>query len=160
MTNLVELACIHNKSSDANARKFEQTWLAQYPRPMHILHDNGCKFTGYSFTSLLCILNIKDIPTTSKNSQSNAICKDMHQTMVIILKTLFLSWSPQIPQDALHLVDDGLVTTMHIMRSDILTTVKSSLGALATPETCSSMFPLLQNGKLFLTILQLFLSNC
>ncbi len=32
-TNLIELALIDNKSSDAIARKFENTWLAWYPRP-------------------------------------------------------------------------------------------------------------------------------
>ncbi len=29
-TNLVEVDCINTKSSDAIARKFENTWLAQY----------------------------------------------------------------------------------------------------------------------------------
>ncbi len=32
-TNLVELVCIDTKSSDDISRKFENTWLARYPRP-------------------------------------------------------------------------------------------------------------------------------
>ncbi len=66
-TNLVELTCIDTKSSDAIARKFENTWLAQYPRPVRVVHNNGGEFTGYAFASLLCALGIKDVPTTNKN---------------------------------------------------------------------------------------------
>ncbi len=31
--HLVELTCIITKASDVIARKFENTWLTQYPRP-------------------------------------------------------------------------------------------------------------------------------
>ncbi len=51
-TNLVELVCIDTKSNDIIARKFEQTLLACYPRPIHIIHENGGKFTGFAFTFL------------------------------------------------------------------------------------------------------------
>ncbi len=91
MTNLVELEHIDTKSNDTIERKFEQTWLAQNPGPMCVIHDNGGKFKGYAFTHLLYVLNIKDVPTTSKKPQPNAKCKRMHQTMVIVLKTLLLS---------------------------------------------------------------------
>ncbi len=37
---------------------------------------------------------------------------------------------PQMPQDVLHLVDDGLATTMHSLRSTISTVLKASPGAL------------------------------
>ncbi len=33
-TNLVKLAYIDTKASDAIARRFENTWLAWYPRPV------------------------------------------------------------------------------------------------------------------------------
>ncbi len=55
----------------------------------------------------------------------------MHQTMAIMLKTLLLSNSPQTQQNVLHLVDNGLVTTMHSMHSTISTTLKARPGALA-----------------------------
>ncbi len=51
--------------------------------------------------------------------------------MAIGLKTFLLSQPPQPPQDILHLVEDGLFTTMYSMRSTILTTLKASPGALA-----------------------------
>ncbi len=105
-TNFVELTGIDTKSSDAIARKFENTWLARYPRPARVVHDNGGKFTGYAFASLLRALGIKDVPTTNKNLQSNAICERMHQTMATVLKMLLLSRPPQTPQDVLQLVYD------------------------------------------------------
>ncbi len=130
-TNLVELVCIDTKSSDDIARKFENTWLARYPRPAQVIYNNGSEFTGYAIASLLYVLGIKDIPTTSKNPQSNAIFECMHQTMVTVLKSLLLSWCSQTSQDVLHLVDDGLATTMYSMRSTISVVLKASSGALA-----------------------------
>ncbi len=89
-TNLVELVCIDTKSSDAIARKFENTWLAKYPRLVQVVHDNGGNFTGYAFASLLHVLRIKDISTTSKNPQLNAVCEHIHQTMATVLKMFLL----------------------------------------------------------------------
>ncbi len=39
-TNLVEVTCIFDKSSEHAAMKFEQTWLACYPKLITIIHDN------------------------------------------------------------------------------------------------------------------------
>ncbi len=64
-TNLVDLTLIDTKSKDAIARKFEKTWLAQYPRAARVEHENGGEFTGYAFASLLHALRIKDVPTHS-----------------------------------------------------------------------------------------------
>ncbi len=90
----------HNqfKSSDAISRKFENTWLAWYPRLVQVVHENGGKFTGHAFAHLLHVLGIKDVPTTNKNLKSNAMCKNIHQTMMIMLKTLLLSPLPQTQQ--------------------------------------------------------------
>ena len=130
-TNLSELVRITTKSSDNIARKFEQTWLARYPRPMRVIHDNGGEFTGYAFSHLLRVLNIRNVSTTSKNPQSNAICERMHQTVGTILKTLLLARPPQNEQDVLNLVDDALATTMFAMRATISTVLKASPGSLA-----------------------------
>ena len=112
-----------------------------------MVHDNGGKFTGYAFASLLCALGIKDVPTTNKNPQSNAICERMHQTMATVLKTLLLSRPPQTPQDVLHLVDDGLATTMYLMRSTISTVLKASPGALAFSRDMLLNVPLIADWQ-------------
>ncbi len=51
----------------------------------------------------------------------------MHQTMAVVLKTLILSWPLQTPQDILHLVAEGLTTTMFSTLSMVM---KSNPGTL------------------------------
>ncbi len=74
-TNLVKVAGIFKKSSDHVATCFERTWLARYPKPMQVIHDNGEEFQGFAFQHQLSLWKIKPIPMTSKNPQANAICK-------------------------------------------------------------------------------------
>ncbi len=73
-TNLVEIAHIFKKSSDHVATPFEHTWLSRYPKPIHIIHDNGGEFTGFAFQHLLQLLNIKPVPTTNKNPPFASEC--------------------------------------------------------------------------------------
>ena len=61
--------------------KFMQCWLCHYPRPVCCVHDKGGKFRGSSFQWLLEMFSTKDVCSTSKNPQSNAICERMHQTV-------------------------------------------------------------------------------
>ncbi len=56
---------------------------------MWVIHDIGGEFTGFAFQQLLCLLNIKLVPTTNKNPLANAICKCMHQTVATVLKNTF-----------------------------------------------------------------------
>ncbi len=77
----------------------------------------------------LQMFGIKDVSMKSKIPQPNAICKQMHQTMAILLRSHLLAHSPKTCQDVAHLVDDGLVTTMYTMRSTTSAVLKASLGA-------------------------------
>jgi hypothetical protein len=86
--NLVELICIDNKTAKHIPDKFTQSWLCRYPRPVRCLHDKGGEFIGQNIQWLLEIFSIKDVCSTSKNPQSNAICKRMHQTVTNVLRTL------------------------------------------------------------------------
>ncbi len=67
MTNLVKISQIFEKSSYRVATSFEQTWLSQYPQPMWVICDNGEEFTGVAFKKMLCLLNIKPVPTMNTN---------------------------------------------------------------------------------------------
>ncbi len=71
----------------------------------------------------------------------------MHQTMAMVLKMLLLSHPPQMPQDVLHLVDDGLATTMYLMRSTISTVLKASPGALAFSQDMLLNVPLIADWQ-------------
>jgi hypothetical protein len=80
-SNLVKLIWVDNKTAKHICDKFTQSWLCRYPRPVQCLHDKGGKFIGQNFQWLLEIFSTKDVCSTSKNPQFNAICERMHQTV-------------------------------------------------------------------------------
>jgi transposase InsO family protein len=130
-SNLVELVRIDNKTSDHIRDKFAQTWLCRYPRPIRCVHDKGGEFIGSEFQWLLELFSIKDVCSTSKNPQSNAICERMHQTVENVLRTLIHGNPPQTMTRAKDIVDDALATAMHAMRTTVATTLGSAPGSLA-----------------------------
>ena len=73
-----ELVRIDGKTSGHIAKKYAQVCLSRYPLPARCIHDNGGEFIGPEFQYLLQGCRIKDVPTTSKNPQANAICEHMH----------------------------------------------------------------------------------
>ena len=111
--------------------KFTQSWLCWYPCPVRCLHDKGGEFIGQNFQWLLEIFSIKDVCSTSKNPQSNAICERMHQTVTNVLRTLVHTNPPQNMTQARDIIDNALATAMHAMQTTIATTFGSTPGALA-----------------------------
>ncbi len=93
--NLVKLIRVDNKTAERICDKFTQSWLCQYPHPVQCLHDKGGEFIEQNFQWLSEIFSIKDVCSTSKNSQSNAICERMHQTVTNVLRTLVHTNPPQ-----------------------------------------------------------------
>jgi hypothetical protein len=130
-SNLVKLICIDNKTAKHIHDKFTQSWLCGYPRPVRCLYDKGGEFIGQNFQLLLEIFSIKDVCSTSKNPQSNAICERMHQTVTNVLRTLVHTSPPQNMTQARDIIDDALATAMHTMQTTIATTLGSTPGALA-----------------------------
>ena len=52
-SNLVELVQIESKMSENVARRFHNTWLARYPQPERVIHNNEGEFTEQEFHELL-----------------------------------------------------------------------------------------------------------
>jgi len=148
VTNLVELVRIDNKSSQHIRNKFEQTWLARYPWPRRCIHDKGGEFTGEPFQRLLEATFIKDVCSTSKNPQSNAICERMHQTIGNILRTLMYSNPPKDADGACGMIDSALAIAMHAMRTNIASTLESSPGALVFNRDMFLNLPLIADWHL------------
>ena len=106
--------------------------FAVIPRPIRCVHDKGGEFIGQEFQWLLELFSIKDVCSTSKNPQSNAICERMHQTVENVLRTLIYSNSPRLNMtQARDIVDAALATAMHAMRTTVATTLGSAPGSLA-----------------------------
>jgi transposase InsO family protein len=74
-STLGEIIRIEEKTSDHVFQKFENSWLARYPRPIRVIHDQGGEFTGHPFQTGLHQLGIAAAPITSKNPQANAVCE-------------------------------------------------------------------------------------
>jgi hypothetical protein len=130
VTNVVELIRVDRKTSDIIARKYAQCWLSHYPWPQRCVHDPGGEFVGIEFHTLLQKCHIKDVCTSAKNPQSNAICKRIHQTMGNVLRKLLHGEPPQNIADAKEFVDEALSIAMHAMRAGIHSTLGSSPGSL------------------------------
>ena len=65
------------------------------------------EFNGHEFQELLVHCQIKDVPTTSKNHQSNAIWERMHQIVGNVLRSLLYSNPPRTVANALDLIDQA-----------------------------------------------------
>ncbi len=129
--SLVELIRIDNKLAKHIHEKFTQSWLCQYPCPVQCLHDKGGEFIRQNYQWLLEIFSIKDVCSTSKNLQSNAICERMHQTVNNVLRTLVYTNPPRNMTQARDIIDDALAIAMHAMQTTVATTLGSTVGALA-----------------------------
>jgi hypothetical protein len=68
--------------------------------------------------------------TTTKNPQSNTVCKRMHQTVGNVLRTLLHGNPPQYIARAEQSVDKALSIAMHAMRAGVHSTLGSSTGNL------------------------------
>ncbi len=114
-SNLVELIRVEYKTAKYIHYKSTQNWVCRYPHPVQCLHDKRGEFIGKNFQWLLEIFSIKDVCSTSKNPQFNAICERIHQTVNNVLTTLVHTNPPCNMTQASAITDDALATTMHAM---------------------------------------------
>jgi hypothetical protein len=88
------------------------------------------EFTGPEFRMLLQNCHIRDVCTTAKNPQSNAVCERMHQTMGNVLRMLLHGNFPQNIANAAQYEDKALSIAMHTMQAGVHSTLGSSPGNL------------------------------
>ncbi len=73
--------------------------------------------------------HIRDVCTTAKNPQSNAICKRMHRTGRKCPKNIIILWTTTKYCQCKKIVDEALSIVMHAMRARIHSTLGSSPGS-------------------------------
>jgi transposase InsO family protein len=129
-TGMAELTRIHNQSSSHVSLKFKNEYLSCYPRPLRCIHDNGPEFQGPEFQLCLAVNGIKDVPTTVKNPQANAICERLHQVVGNNIRTLLHSTPPENLDDANDIVDTCLASAAYATRATVHHTLQMMLGAL------------------------------
>lgn len=147
-TGLAELTRIDNRSSAHVAFKFEQMWLARYPRPIRVIHDQGTEFTGANFQLQLHALDIEAVPTTVKNPQANAICERMHKTCGDQIRTLLAEDPPVTVESALDLVDAVLAAAQRALRITINRTIGTTPGAIVFGRDMLLPIPVLTDFNL------------
>ena len=114
ITNLVEISHFQGpKTSETAKALFENQWLALYPRPICIVHDNGPKFTGHDFQFRLDYAGITPVRITPYTPTTNAIIESIHRTIGQVIRTLIHLKPPQSTADANSVVDEALATAMH-----------------------------------------------
>ena len=66
IVGLPEVIPVENATSTTVSQVFEDNWLSRYPAPVRCLLDNGNKFLGPAFSSMLYKHKIKYVPITVK----------------------------------------------------------------------------------------------
>jgi hypothetical protein len=131
VTSLTEVVRIDRKTAANVALCFENTWLARYPRPIHVMHDQGGEFMGFHFREMLARHNITPHPITAKNPQANSVCERMHQTVGNSLRVLSTLNPPLGLGHALQLVDTAIANAVFATRAAYSSAIKTTPGGLA-----------------------------
>jgi transposase InsO family protein len=147
-TNFPEAIRIRNKTASHVGMQFENIWLARYPRPMRCIHDQGTEFIGADFQYILMRAGIKDVPTTVRNPQANAVCERLHQSVANTLRILLSQNPPANVANVGELVDTAIATSLHAARSTIHRTLGVSPGGLVFHRDMLLDIPLLTDFQL------------
>jgi hypothetical protein len=88
-TGWFEIVQANSKMATSIQNVFHNIWSACYPRPQFIVFDNGGKFK-YELKQMCENYGIKAKPTTSHNSQANAIIEQVHKVVNNMLRSFDL----------------------------------------------------------------------
>ena len=121
---------------------FENNWLAQYPHLSRCVHNNGGEFTGAAFSHMLQANGIKDVTTTVKNPQANAICKQLHQSISNSLQPMLHKYPPDNIDQSKDIIDTCLATAAYASKVAIHCTLNMSLDALVFQRDLMLNIPL------------------
>ncbi len=128
---------------------FENIWLAQYPRPLKCIHDQGTEFIGAYFQAVLDCAGIQDVPTTVRNPQANAVCEpNLHQSVGNTLLILFSANPPANVTNVAEMIDAALATALHAACSAIHRTLGVLPGGMVFHQDMFLDIPLLSDFRL------------
>ena len=114
------MAQIPNKTAAEIADITEKTWFTRYPLPQRIVFDRGTEFMAEFAKMCQNEYGLKRKPKPTRNPQSNAIIKRIHQTIGNIIQTF----------DVSNIVNNGpwsgiLAATMFSVQATYHTTIQA-----------------------------------
>ena len=86
-----KMAQIPNKKTTEIANITEKNWFTRYLLPQQIVFGRGTKFMAEFANMCKNDYGLKRKPITTRNPQSNAIIKLIHQTIINIIRTFDVS---------------------------------------------------------------------
>ena len=128
--------------------QFNNHWFARYSRPIHCIHDQGGKFTGFPFQNMLLRHNIRSHTTTAKNPKVNSVCEQMHQTISNSMRVLSTLQPPQGIETAYQLVDTAIANAVFAHRSTFSSAHNSTPGGLAFQRDMILDLPLIADFQI------------
>ena len=146
-STIAECIRIENKTAAHCALQFTNHWLARYPKPLRVVHDQGTEFIGLDFQSMLQVNGIKPVPTSVRNPQANAVCERLHKTVQDMLKSS-LRDPPDNVANAVELVDSCLAAASRALRSAVHQTMQISPGALVFGRDMMLPIPIMADYNL------------
>ena len=102
-----------------------KTWFSQYPCCQQVIYDNGSEFKLH-FEALCDTYGNKRKPTSVKNPQANAILEQVHQVIMVMLRTAKIDKADSV--DASD-IDTFLTNVAWAIHSTYHTVLKASPGA-------------------------------
>jgi Integrase zinc binding domain len=87
---LLEVLLTANTTATHIARLFEQCWLARYPRPQYIVHNNGMEFIGIPFQRMLQSQGIQVNHISAYTPTANAYIERTHQALANALRVMLI----------------------------------------------------------------------
>ena len=86
-TGWFEMAKIPNKTATEIADITKKTWFTHYPLPQRIVFDGGTEYMAEFAKMCQNDYTLIRKPITTRNPLSNAIIKQIHQTIVNTIRT-------------------------------------------------------------------------
>ena len=112
---LLEIVRIDDATARTVATQFENSWLARYPKPVFIVHDNGSEFLGAPFALLLQSHGIQPKRISTYTPTANAYIERVHQTLGNVLR-IQLHVNPPTADKVAIFLDNVCATTMYATR--------------------------------------------
>ena len=92
---------------------------------------------------MLCVNDIQDVTTTVKNSQANAICERLHQSICNTLRTMLHMYPPNNIDQTNDIMDTCFATAAYASKVAIHRTLNMSPGALVFQRDMILNIPLI-----------------